>query len=100
MRAGLGRNAIARKRGISPGSVSNIAREIHHSFERCVDTATATEAHQIDMAFARVQRAEQAWTTYLATPARRRDGRETRRARKASYQLYDIDRKHNGRYPV
>lgn len=92
IRAGLGRNAIARARGISAGSVSGIARAAGAFFPRCVDTATATRARQIDLAAERLDREAKLWEIYLGAPLRR-DGRETRQSRRASYKLYDLSRK-------
>lgn len=92
IRSGVGRNAIARARGISAGSVSSIARAAGAFFPRCVDTATATRARQIDLAAERIDREAALWETYLATPARQ-DGTEPRRVRRASYALYDLNRK-------
>lgn len=93
IRGGLfGRNAIARAHGVSAGSVTNIARRDGAFFERCVRTATATEARRIDLAAARIEREAELWEIYLATPLRR-DGTEPRRVRRASYALYDMDRK-------
>lgn len=92
IRAGFGRNAIARARGISAGSVSGIAREAGAFFPRCVDTTTATRARQIDLADARIEREAELWQIYLEAPLRR-DGSETRKSRRASYALHDIERK-------
>lgn len=89
----LGRNAIARAHGVSTGTVTNIARAAGAFFPRCANTAAATRARKIDLALARVERETELWEIYLATPARR-DGTEPRRARRASYALYDIHRKH------
>jgi len=47
IRAGKARNAIARERGVSPATVSNIARENNLTFDRTL-TETATRAKQID----------------------------------------------------
>ncbi len=88
----LGRNAIARAHGVSTGSVTNIARQAGAFFERCVHTATATEARRIDLAAVRVEREAALWEVYLASPTRR-DGTEPRRVRRASYAIYDLERK-------
>ena len=97
IRNGLGRNATARKHNVAPGTVTNIARQEHLFFERCVHTAPASQARQIDRWAERVNRSEALWETLLATP-NRQDGTEPRRVRKASYALYDLDRHHNGQY--
>lgn len=98
IRAGLGRNATARKHGVSSGTVSNIARDEHLWFDRCVHTAPASHARQIDRWAERVNRSEALWETLLTTPYRQ-DGTEPRRVRKASYALYNLDRHHNGQHP-
>jgi hypothetical protein len=98
IRFGMGRNAIARAHGVSAGTVTNIARSERLYFPRSEHTAAATEARQLDLAEERLHKAEELWDTYLNAP-HRRDGTETRRARKASYALYNLDRHHNGRYP-
>lgn len=92
IQAGVGRNAIARAHGISAGSVLGIAHTAGAFFPRCVDTATATRARQIDLAAERVEREAVLWETYLATPARQ-DGTEPRSVRRASYALYNLNRK-------
>lgn len=88
----LGRNAIARAHGVSAGTVTNIARQAGAFFERCVHTATATEARRIDLAALRIDREAELWEVYLATPSRT-DGTEPRRVRRASYALHDLARK-------
>jgi hypothetical protein len=99
IRAGLGRNAIARAHGISAGSVTNIARSAGLWFDNDWRTTTATEAHRIDAAAARLDREEQLWNAYLNHQARyTADGRETkgsaRERERLSYKLYDLDRHH------
>lgn len=54
---GMGRNAIAREVGISGGSVTTIARDVDHVFERR-DTELAVRARQIDLAAARAELAQ------------------------------------------
>ncbi|MDQ0576455.1 hypothetical protein [Agromyces albus] len=95
--AGRGRNEIARAFNISPGSVSKIARDYGLWFERSSQTATATKARQIDLWAARIERAEQLLHEYLQAPYRQ-DGTPTRRSRRASYALYDVERHHDGTY--
>lgn len=97
IRAGMGRNAIARKHGVSAGSVTSIARQENLFFDRCVQTATASHARQIDQWKERVDRADELLSVILNAP-RRQNGTETRAERRASYALYDLDRHHNGRY--
>lgn len=55
--AGHSRNEIARKTGISAGSVTNICRQSDRAFDRS-ETKRATEARQIDLAAARIRLAE------------------------------------------
>lgn len=97
IRAGMGRNAVARKHGVSAGTVTKIARTKGLFFERCTQTAVASRARSIDCAAARVDREEALLQQYLALPRtfRLRDGRETRAARRLSYKLYDINRHHS-----
>jgi|UPI0008DA3ED8 transposase-like protein len=98
IRAGKGRNAIARDHGISPGTVTTIARREHLWFEQCTRTAAASEARRIDCEAIRVRREQELLDQYLALPTTiRSDGRETRTARRLSYQLYDLHRHHNRR---
>lgn len=99
IRAGMGRNAIARKHRISTGSVSNIARDEGLHFERDWVTVAGTEAHRIDCELARLERREALLDEYMAltTTSRLRDGRETRAAKKLGYALYNIDRHHSQR---
>lgn len=95
MRAGAGCNQIALQRGVSPGTVSKIARQEGHFFKRAVHTATAARAHQIDCAAARLEKEIELTRQYLTSPGtRRRDGRETKASRRLSYQLYNLDRHH------
>lgn len=94
----LGCNEIARLHGVSAGSVSKIARQEGHFFERSVHTATATRAHQIDCAAARLEKEIELTEKYYGDiGSRHRDGRETSASRRLSYQLYDLNRHH--RYP-
>lgn len=72
--------------------MSGIAHTAGAFFPRCVDTATATRARQIDLAAERIDREAALWEVYLTTPARQ-DGTEPRRVQRASYALYDLDRK-------
>lgn len=58
IRAGEGRNAIARETGVSAGSVTNVARARGVYFGDDWRTATATRAQQIDQEAAREQRKE------------------------------------------
>lgn len=98
IRAGdLGCNAIARKHGVAPSTVSGIARAEGLCFERCGHTAPAAKARSVDSAAARIDREEALLQQYLALPRtfRLRDGRETRAARRLSYKLYDISRHHS-----
>lgn len=54
---GHARNEIARRIGISAGSVTNICRAADRTFDRS-ETAKATEARQIDLAAGRTRLAE------------------------------------------
>ena len=54
---GHARNEIARRIGISAGSVTNICRAADRAFDRS-ETAKATEARQIDLAAGRTRLAE------------------------------------------
>ena len=96
IRAGrLGCNAIARLHGVSPGTVSKIARQEGHFFERSIHTATATRAHQIDCAAARLEKEIELTEKYYGNiGSRHRDGRETKASRRLGYQLYDLNRHH------
>lgn len=61
---GMTRNAIAREVQLAGGTVSRIAAEIGHTFDR-TETRAAVEARQVDLAAERVKLAEaaalQAW---------------------------------------
>ncbi len=54
---GLARNEIARRVGISAGSVTNICRDAGVTFDRS-ETKQATEARQVDLAAGRIRLAE------------------------------------------
>lgn len=54
---GLARNEIARRVGISAGSVTNICRDAGLTFDRS-ETKHATEARQVDLAAGRIRLAE------------------------------------------
>ncbi|VHM07280.1 Uncharacterised protein [Streptococcus pyogenes] len=54
---GIARNEIARRVGISAGSVTNICRDAGLTFDRS-ETKQATEARQVDLAAGRVRLAE------------------------------------------
>ncbi|WP_217183383.1 hypothetical protein [Streptomyces sp. AC495_CC817] len=54
---GLARNEIARRVGISAGSVTNICRAADRTFDRS-ETKQATEARQVDLAAGRIRLAE------------------------------------------
>jgi len=97
--SGAGRNELARRHGVSPGLVSKIARERGLWFARCVNTAVATHALQVDLRAARSERDEALFDEYLALERTQRpDGRETRTAKRLSYALYNVDRHHNGNF--
>lgn len=55
--AGHARNEIARRIGISAGSVTNICRDAGLTFDRS-ETKQATEARQVDLAAGRIRLAE------------------------------------------
>lgn len=98
IRAGLGRNAIARKHSVSAGTVTNIARSEELWFANDWMTMTGTEAHRVDAEAARMKREDELIDRLLALPqtTRQRDGRETKAYRRISYALYDVKR-HHGR---
>lgn len=54
---GIARNEIARRVGISAGSVTNICRDAGLTFDRS-ETKQATEARQVDLAAGRIRLAE------------------------------------------
>ncbi|QNA93249.1 MULTISPECIES: hypothetical protein [unclassified Microbacterium] len=54
---GLARNEIARRVGISAGSVTNICRAADRDFDRS-ETKRATEARQVDLAAGRIRLAK------------------------------------------
>ncbi|WP_404475150.1 hypothetical protein [Microbacterium aerolatum] len=97
MRAGFGCNAIARTRGVSPGTVSKIARQEGHFFARSTQTALAARNRRADCAIARIEREATLTEELMDLPqtARQRDGRETRAFRRISYRLYDLHRHHS-----
>lgn len=94
IRAGMGRNAIARKHGISAGSVTNIARAEHLWFDRCTQTALASLNRSADLYRERVNREIQLWEQLLALPqtTRLRDGKETRAYRRLNRELDNLHR--------
>jgi hypothetical protein len=97
--SGAGRNELARRYGVSPGLVSKVARERGLWFDRCVNTATATHARQVDQWSVRVDREAELFDEHLALERMHRpDGKETRKAKRLSYALYNINRHHNGTY--
>jgi len=57
MRAGMGRNAIAREVGLAGSTITTIARAEGHTFER-TDSEVAVRARQIDMAKERQELAQ------------------------------------------
>ncbi|WP_022891245.1 hypothetical protein [Agromyces subbeticus] len=99
IRAGMGRNAIARAHGISTGSVTNIARDYELWFERSAHTAEATRAQQIDQWAARIEAEDKLLSQYFAlTRTTNRSGEPTRSERRLSYALYNVRRHHNGTF--
>ncbi|GAA1768359.1 hypothetical protein [Agromyces humatus] len=99
IRAGKGRNAIAREHGISPGSVTNIARDYGLWFDRSTQTAIATHARQVDLWAARVTKEDKLLNQYLAlTTTMTRSGRPTKAEKRLSYALYNVNRHHNGTF--
>ena len=84
---------MARRHGVSPGLVSKIARERGLFFEKSVNTAVATQAHQIDMWAARAEREDEILQKYLALPTTQRpDGTPTRKEKRLFYALYNVNR--------
>ena len=98
--AGLGRNEVVRRRQVSTGMVSKIARERGLWFERCTQVATASAARQIDMWAARVDREAEleARLDKLEVKQMFHD-QPSRKRNRLSYALYNLERHHNGRYP-
>lgn len=97
IRAGcLGRNAIARKHGISAGVVTKIARANEFWFPNDWQTMAGARARQIDLEAARLEREDELLNELLSLPqtTRQRDGRETKAYRRLSYKLYDLQRHH------
>ena len=94
IRAGIGRNATARKHRISAGSVTNIARSEHLWFERCTQTALASRSRSHDLWRARTEREDQLIDDILALPqtTRLRDGKETRAYRRLNRELDNLHR--------
>jgi hypothetical protein len=99
IRAGQGRNELAREFGISRGAVSKIARENGLGFSAGWRTAAASQARQIDLWAARVERTGKLEQELLKlSSTQRRDGTPTKAWDRLSYALYDVDRHHNGTY--
>lgn len=103
---GFGRNEIARRHGVSPGLVSKIARERGLGFRNTWMVDTAVQARQVDLFKQRADKAEALWQEQLqligsrvaADPLKARPARTTRREKKLSYAIYNLDRHHNGTY--
>lgn len=90
IRAGIGRNATARKHRISAGSVSNIAKSIGHTFTHTPSTATATYCARIDAARRRVDRERQLIHEQTLALAHGRH----KRARRIEKRITDLNRFH------
>lgn len=98
---GFGRNEIARRHGVSPGLVSKIARERGLAFRNTHMVDTAITARQIDLWKQRVQKAEALEAEQerlLASKDPLHAHEPTRRERKLSYAIYNLDRHHNGTF--
>lgn len=101
---GFGRNDIARRHGVSPGLVSKIARERGLCFRNAWMVDTAAHARQIDLWKLRVEKAEELEREHFAIIKARTAGhpekepKTTRREKKITYAIYDLDRHHNGVY--
>jgi transposase-like protein len=97
IRAGMGRNEIARKHQVSPSTVTGIARDEQLHFENDWMTLTAVRCQQADAQAARAEREDRIIRDLLALPqtSRARDGRETKAYRRISYALYNVNRHHD-----
>lgn len=101
---GFGRNDIARRHGVSPGLVSKIARERGLGFRNAWMVDTAVHARQIDLWKQRVEKAEEldrdhfAIIKSLASRNPEKAHKTSRREKKITYAIYDLDRHHNGVY--
>lgn len=97
IRAGMGCNAIARKHGVSPSTVSKIARSEELHFPDDWKTTIAAENRRYHAELQRIQREESLLNDLLALPqpTRARDGRETKAYRRLSYALYNLHRHHD-----
>jgi hypothetical protein len=96
---GGGRNQIAREFGISTGVVSKIAREYRLYFENTGSASIATQARQIDQWAVRVDREDELLRAYLTLARTQRpDGTSTRKEKRLSYALYNVNRHHKGQY--
>lgn len=101
---GFGRNDIARRHGVSPGLVSKIARERGLGFRNTWMVDTAVQARQIDLFKQRMDKAEALERELEQTITARANGnpanahKTTKREKKLSYAIYNLDRHHNGVY--
>ena len=97
IRNGLGCNEIARGLGISPGTVSRIARHEELHFAAASKTRAAAESRRHHAAIARIDREHELLNELMSLPqtTRQRDGRDTRRFRKIDRALRDLDRHHD-----
>jgi len=96
---GHGRNEIARRYDVSPGLVSKIARERGLGFRNTWMVDVAVPARQIDLYAKRIERMDELLDEYLALPKTvRPDGKRTRREKRLSYAIYNLERHHNGTY--
>lgn len=96
IRAGIGRNAIARKHQVSPSTVTGIARDEQLHFPDDWMTTRASLSRQHHAADARAQREARLIQDLLVTQGTRtRDGRETKAHRRITYALYDNNRHHS-----
>lgn len=100
IRAGVGCNETARKHGVSPSTVSGIARDEELYFENDWMTLTAVRCQQAYAESARIDRYDRIFREFMALPQteRARDGRETKAYRRVSYALYDVNRHHDRQY--
>lgn len=86
--AGVGRNATARRHGVSTGLVSKVARSVGQTFPNA--PTRATECARIDAALARIEREKQLIQEQTLALAHRR----LRRARRLEKRINDINRFH------
>lgn len=96
IRAGRGRNEIARTEGISTGAVTKIAETERLTFTHPAPTV-ATRARQVDSELARLRREQRLLEAALSAQPTRQNGRPTKTWERLSYAMYNNDRHATGR---